>query len=68
MICVCLNGKMRDTIFIYMHFVIDKNPHMSDFVCQIKNSSELNAIYESVQRDNSGMISDNHSTPMEVGE
>lgn len=41
---------------------------MSDFVSQIKNSPELNAIYESVQRDNSGMVSDNHSTPMEVGE
>ncbi|VVC31483.1 Hypothetical protein CINCED_3A016263 [Cinara cedri] len=46
----------------------DKNPHMSDFVCQIKNSPELNAIYESVQRDSSGLVSDNHSTPMEVCE
>lgn len=51
------------------HFIfLDKNPHMSDFVCLIKNSSELNAIYESVQRDSSGMVSDNHSMPMEVGE
>jgi len=41
---------------------------MSDFVNQIKNSPELNAIYESVQRDSSRMVSDNHSTPMEVGE
>lgn len=41
---------------------------MSDFVCQIKNSPELNAIYESVQRDSSGMVTDNHSIPMEVGE
>lgn len=55
-------------MLININFFLDKNPHMSDFVCQIKNSTELNAIYESVQRDSSGMISDNHSTPMEVGE
>lgn len=47
---------------------LDKNPHMSDFVFHIKSTSELNSIYESVQRDNSGMVSDNHTTPMEVGE
>lgn len=41
---------------------------MSDFVYQIKNSPELNAIYESIQRDSSRMVSDNHSTPMEVCE
>ncbi|XP_050436438.1 cullin-associated NEDD8-dissociated protein 1 [Adelges cooleyi] len=46
----------------------DKNPHLSDFVCQIKNSPELNAIYESVQRDSSGILIDNHSNAMEVGE
>ncbi|CAI6364051.1 unnamed protein product [Macrosiphum euphorbiae] len=46
----------------------DKNPHMSDFVCQIKSSPELNAIYETVQKDSSGAASDNHTTPMEVGE
>lgn len=55
------------TYVLYLLF-LDKNPHLSDFVCQIKNSPELNAIYESVQRDNSGMVSDNRSTPMEVGE
>lgn len=41
---------------------------MSDFVCQIKNSPELNVIYESVQRDSPGLVSDSHSMPMEVGE
>jgi len=47
---------------------LDKNPHMSDFVCQIKSSSELNSIYELIQRDFSGMAADNHIIPMEVGE
>ncbi|XP_001948086.1 cullin-associated NEDD8-dissociated protein 1 [Acyrthosiphon pisum] len=46
----------------------DKNPHMSDFVCQIKSSPELNTIYENIQKDSSGTVSDNHTTPMEVGE
>jgi len=41
---------------------------MSDFVCQIKSSPELNTIYETVQKDSSGAASDNHTTPMEVGE
>lgn len=41
---------------------------MSDFVCQIKTSPELNAIYELIQRDSSGMVSDNHTIPMDVGE
>jgi len=50
------------------HFSLDKNPHMSDFVCQIKSSPELNTIYETVQKDSSGTVSDNHTTPMEVGE
>lgn len=41
---------------------------MSDFVCQIKSSPELNTIYELIQKDSSGTVSDNHTTPMEVGE
>lgn len=41
---------------------------MTDFLCQIMNTTELHAIYDSVQRDSSGMVSDNYSTPMEVGE
>jgi len=56
-------------LIVYMyHFSLDKNPHMSDFVCQIKSSPELNTIYETVQKDSSGTVSDNHTTPMEVGE
>jgi len=41
---------------------------MNDFVCQIKNSPDLSTIYETIQRDSSGLASDNHITAMEVGE
>lgn len=41
---------------------------MNEFVNQIKNSTELSVIYDMIQRDSSGLASDNHITPMEVGE
>lgn len=39
---------------------------MSDFVCQIKSSSELNNIYETIQRDTLGLVTDNYTIPMEI--
>lgn len=49
-------------------FFSDKNPHINEFVCQIKSSHELNAIYEAIQKDTTGIVSDNHTTHMEVVE
>lgn len=46
-------------------FFSDKNPHINEFVCQIKSSHELNAIYEAIQKDTTGIVSDNHTTHME---
>ncbi|XP_026805968.1 cullin-associated NEDD8-dissociated protein 1 [Rhopalosiphum maidis] len=46
----------------------NKNPHMSDFVCQIKSSPELNHIYETIQRDTLGLVTDNYTIPMEICE
>ncbi|KAE9531930.1 hypothetical protein AGLY_010132 [Aphis glycines] len=45
-----------------------KNPHMSDFVCQIKSSTELNNIYETIQRDTLGLVTDSYTIPMEICE
>lgn len=35
----------------------DKNPHLSEFMSQIRNSSDLQAIFDSIQKDN---ISSHH--------
>ncbi|KAK9718909.1 TATA-binding protein interacting (TIP20) [Popillia japonica] len=32
----------------------DKNPHLSEFITQIKNSSDLQAIFDSIQKDSLG--------------
>ncbi|KAJ8879876.1 hypothetical protein PR048_020493 [Dryococelus australis] len=36
----------------------DKNPHLSEFLSQIKSTSDLNVMYESVQRDTSASSQD----------
>ncbi|XP_063225020.1 cullin-associated NEDD8-dissociated protein 1 [Bacillus rossius redtenbacheri] len=36
----------------------DKNPHLGEFLSQIKSSSDLNVMYESVQRDTSASSQD----------
>lgn len=41
---------------------------MSDFVCQIKSSPELNNIYETIQRDTLGLVTDSYTIPMEICE
>lgn len=41
-----------------MVFLTEKNPHLGDFACYIKNTPELLAVFESVQKDTAGAHSD----------
>lgn len=38
-------------IVSYACFVTDKNPHLSEFIVHVRNSAELLAVFESMQKD-----------------
>ncbi|KAG5891309.1 hypothetical protein JTB14_002870 [Gonioctena quinquepunctata] len=51
-------SAMRAVIALLSIPDADKNPHLNEFVSQIKNSSDLAPIFESVQKDSSGAHTD----------
>lgn len=47
---------MQRTIRKINLFIPDKNPHLSEFVSQIKSATDLQPIFESIQKDTSGLM------------
>ena len=43
------------TFFLY---IIDKNPLMNEFLAQIKSTPDLQALFESIQKDSSGSVTE----------
>lgn len=41
-------------MFFFLIFPLDKNPHLMDFVTQIKSFPDLQPIFESILKDSSG--------------